>query len=239
MIVEGGARLLEESINETPNRYVESASEGDLSAAAVPRKGIFSFPAETLLDIGGASSLLRYAAGLLWKYVAEQHSTLTGAAAEPAIGVDSYRTIIEHMTTAAENFTITAVRNARGSLPWYGSFDQFSYYDAAATELSSHETTWRISCSPTIFTGNGHRAPPISTPGSTTGKTTTRRRGHRAAEYFLAGDLRRQHHHARMGVAVTRNVVAHKPYATVYYDITPTPHLFRGCCASISPRPAA
>jgi hypothetical protein len=139
--LEGGARLLEESINETPNRYVESAAEGDLSSSGVPRKGIFNFPEETLLDVAG-SSLLRYAAGILWKYMAEQHSTHTGGVDEPAIGVDAYRRILERMTPTADGFTIAAIRNGRSQLPWYGTFDQFGYYDVAATELSSHETTW-------------------------------------------------------------------------------------------------
>jgi len=222
-MMEGGARLLEESINETPNRYVESAADGDLSAAAVPRKGIFNFPGETLLDVAGSQSLLRYAAGLLWKYVAEQHSTLTGAADEPAIGVDSYRKIIEHMTPATDDFTIAAVRNGRNSLPWYGSFDQFSYYDAAATELNSHETTWgnflianyfhRLWTSATAgFDARFDYREDDDPPGNVAALNTFSP-AVSATNAITLGQ----------GTAVTRNVAGHKPFAAIYYELTPDP----------------
>ena len=230
-MLEGGARLLEESINEIPNRYVESAADGDLSTASVPRKGIFNFPEETLVDVGGTQSLLRYAAGLLWKYIAEQHSTLTGAANEPAIGVDSYRKIIERMSTTADNFTIAAVRNGRAQLPWYGSFDQFSYYDAGATELGSHETTWGNF----LLANYYHRLWTLTTAGFD-------------ARFDYMEDDDPAHNVAALntfssvvsagnaislaqGSAVTKNVTGHKPYGAVYYEITPsaasTPRMLR------------
>jgi hypothetical protein len=220
-MLEGGARLLEESINETPNRYVESAVDGDLSMSSVPRKGIFNYPEETLIDIGGSQSLLRYAAGLLWKYMAEQHSTLTGAADEPAIGVDSYRKILERMTTVADNFTITAVRNGRGQLPWYGSFDQFSYYDAGATELGSHETTWGNFLLANYF----HRLWTPASPGFDDRfdyKEDDDPPGNVASlntysPVISAGNAIT----LSQGSAVTRSVTGHKPYAAVYYEITP------------------
>jgi hypothetical protein len=217
--LEGGARLLEESINETPNRYVESAADPDLSAAGVPRKGILTFPEETLLDVGG-SSLLRYAAGLLWKYVAEQHSTRTGAADEPAIGVDAYRRIIERMTPALDGFSIAAVRNGRGQLPWYGSFDQFGYYDAAATELDSHETTWGNFLVANYVHRLGMPGPGFDRrfdylededPAGNVAQLDTFGPTVAAANAITLAQ----------GGAVTRNVLGHKPYAAVYYEVTP------------------
>jgi hypothetical protein len=217
--LEGGARLLEESINETPNRYVESAVDPDLSAAGVPRKGILTFPEETLLDVGG-SSLLRYAAGLLWKYVAEQHSTRTGAADEPAIGVDAYRRIIERMTPALDGFSIAAVRNGRGQLPWYGSFDQFGYYDAAATELDSHETTWGNFLVANYVHRLGMPGPGFDRrfdylededPAGNVAQLDTFGPTVAAANAITLAQ----------GGAVTRNVLGHKPYAAVYYEVTP------------------
>lgn len=222
IVMEGGARLLEESINETPNRYVESATDGDLSASSVPRKGIFNFPEETLLDVGGSQSLLRYAAGLLWKYIAEHHSTVTGAGDEPAIGVDTYRNIIERMTTAADDFTIAAVRNGRALMPWYGAFDQFSYYDAGVTELNSHETTWgnfllanyfhRLWTSATAgFDARFDYMEDDDPPGNVAKLNTF-------SPAITAGNTIT----IPQGAAVTKNVTGHKPYAAVYYDITPS-----------------
>jgi hypothetical protein len=220
-VMEGGARLLEESINETPNRYVESAVDPDLSTSSVPRKGLLTFPSETLLDVGGTSSLLRYAAGLLWKYFAEQHSTHTTAADEPAIGVDAYRKIIERMVPGMDGFNVAAVRNGRGQLPWYGTFDQFGYYDAAATELDSHETTWG-----NFVVANYYHK--LWTPGSA---------GHdRRFDYLEdedpAGNVAQLNTFGptvdannvisvAQGAAVTRSVVGHKPYAAVYFEISP------------------
>jgi hypothetical protein len=222
-MMEGGARLLEESINETPNRYVESAVDGDLSGASVPRKGLLTFPEETLIDVGGSQSLLRYAAGLLWKYVAEQHSTHTGAADEPAIGVDAYRKIIERMTTALDNFTIAAVRNGRAQLSWYGTFDQFGYYDAAATELGSHETTWGNFLIANYFHG-------LWTP-ATAGfdrrfdyQEDEDPAGNAGAQLdtFSAVVTPGNAISIAQGGAVTKNVMGHKPYAAVYYEVTPS-----------------
>lgn len=132
---EGGARLAEDSVNDLPNRYVDSG------------KLIFDQPNQTMIDLGGASTPIRYAAGLFWKYYVEQHSTLTGAAAEPAIGVDAYRTVLEETATVQPGdpgigYTTAGLRSARRRQPWYGSLDEFGYYDPARTELGSHETTW-------------------------------------------------------------------------------------------------
>jgi hypothetical protein len=229
VMLEGGARLLEESINETPNRYVESAAEGAV-AGSVPRKGIFQFPGETLIDVGGADSPLRYAAGLLWKYIAEQHSIHTSAADEPAIGVDSYRTIIERMTPAADGFTVAAIRNGRAQLPWYGTFDQFGYYDAAATELGSHETTWGNFLIANYYhrlwvagaAGHDRRFDYLEDDDPAGNVSQLRTYGPAVAAGDQIG--------VAQGAAVTRNVVGHKPFAAVYYELnpgTPAPRMLR------------
>jgi hypothetical protein len=133
---EGGARLIEDCVNDFPNRWVDTASL------------IFSDPTHSMIDFPvGTNTPIRYAAGLFWKYVAEQHSVLSNAADEPAIGIDSYRRVLEASATVLATdpglgYTAGALRNARGQMPWYGSFDQFGWYDAACTQLSSSETTW-------------------------------------------------------------------------------------------------
>ena len=186
----------------------------------VPRKGIFTFPSETLLDVGG-NSLLRYAAGLLWKYIAEQHSTRTGAADEPAIGVDAYRKIIEQMKTTASDFSVAAVRNGRGQLPWYGSFDQFGYYDAAATELDSHETTWANFLLANYF----HRLRTPASPGfdARFDYMEDEDAAGNVAKLDTFGPAIAAGNAITMvqGSAVTKTVVGHKPYAAVYYELTP------------------
>jgi len=138
---EGGARLIEDSINDQPNRWVDTASL------------IFGDPTQSLADsaavgtAAGASTAIRYAAGLFWKYLAEQHSTHTAAADEPAIGIETYRKVLEAMATVLPGdpgvgYDPPALRTIRRGLVWYGRFDEFRYYDAALTELDSHETTW-------------------------------------------------------------------------------------------------
>jgi len=132
---EGGARFCVESINDEPNRYVASAT------------AIFDDPGASLISIAGAKNPIRYAAGLMWKYLAEQHSPRTTSAHEPAVGVETYRVVLEETATAETTdpgigYTPAALRSARRKLPWYGRFDTFRYYDSARTELDSHETTW-------------------------------------------------------------------------------------------------
>lgn len=132
---EGGARLIEDSLDDQPNRYVSSGAL------------FFSTPQVSLLDIPvGTSTALKYAGGLLWKFIAEHHSFGVSAASEPAIGVDAYRAVLEETGTAAGDpglgYTTDALRNARARQPWYGRFDRFGWYDAALTELGSHETSW-------------------------------------------------------------------------------------------------
>ncbi len=133
---EGGARLIEDCINDQPNRWALQAQQ------------IMNGPGQSLLDAtGGPSTPINYAAGLFWKYLAEQHSERTGAADEPAIGVDAYRRVLEASATVLPGdpgvgYAPSTLRTARRAMPWYGSFDEFHFYDAARTELGSNEVTW-------------------------------------------------------------------------------------------------
>jgi hypothetical protein len=134
---EGGARLIEDSVNDRTNRYVDTA------------QAIFSDPSHSLADstsvaVSATATPIGYATGLFWKYLAEHHSIRTTGADEPAIGLDTYRRVLEATASAAPGagYEPTALRTARAGQPWYGHFDQFGFYDVARTELDSHETTW-------------------------------------------------------------------------------------------------
>jgi hypothetical protein len=133
-----------------------------------------------------------------------------------------HQKIIERMTTSADNFTITALRNGRAQLPWYGDFDQFSYYDAAATQLSSHETTWGNFLIANYF----HR---LWSPAAAA--------GHDARFDYMEDDdlgdgtvLNTFSLAIRTGNSIalaqdsaeTKSMNNHKPYAAVYYEINPS-----------------
>ncbi|MBC7777549.1 MAG: hypothetical protein H7246_19100 [Phycisphaerae bacterium] len=204
---EGGARLIEDCIYDAPNRYISSASSD----------GLFSNPNNSLIDTGGARTPIRYAAGLFWKYFAEHHSPNTNPANEPAVGIETYRFLLEEAGGMAAGYAIQAVRNARNRMPWYGTFDQFSYYDMAATELGSNETTYGNY----LLANYLHR---LLAPGDAdydqrfdyleddeaTGPTVLNAQSV-ATETITIGQ----------GAAVTRNIAAQNPYAAKYYTITP------------------
>ncbi len=206
---EGGARLAEDCVYDRPNRYASSASQD-----------LFPFPEETMLDFNNTSTPINYAAGLFWKYLAEHHSNLTGAANEPAIGVDSYRILLEETATATADYTVQGLRNARQKLPWYGTFDQFFYYDAAQTELGSHETTWGNYLLANIlhdlvlpgdpdFDDRFNYLEDEDTLANVT--LNTLRANIQAADSITIGQ----------GQSFNRNRNGHKPYAAFYYDIRP------------------
>lgn len=212
---EGGARFNVESINDEPNRYVVSG------------KDIFDSPGESLTNVTtGVKNPIRYAAGLFWKYIAEQHSTVTGAASEPSIGVDTYRTLLEETATVLAGdpgigYTIDGLRNARKKLPWYGRFDRFRYYDAAKTELDSHETTW---CNYLVANHMHSRANPVADSrfeylededavswSAAINKLADLQSAIAAADDLVVGQ----------GAAISRNVAGHDPWAARYYRVTP------------------
>jgi hypothetical protein len=141
-LLEGGARFIEDCIDDASNRWADSS------------KLIFQDPTVPLTDSASVSipattpSTLLYAASLFWKYLAEQHSLRTGAADEPAIGIDAYRKVLEVManiltTDPGIGYDPPLLRVARRGLPPAdGLFDEFQYLDPAQTELTCHETTW-------------------------------------------------------------------------------------------------
>ena len=126
---EGGARLIEDAINDQTNSWVASAV------------AMLQEPKASLTETS-------YESVLLWKYVAEQHSTQISAADEPAIGIDAYRRVLEASATRLPSdpgfgYDPLILRTARLAMasPAFGGFDQFRYFDAASTELDTHETT--------------------------------------------------------------------------------------------------
>lgn len=207
---EGGARLIEDSLNDKPNRYVDSAQP------------IFNNPANGLLEPGGGNPI-RYAAGLLWKYFAEQHSLYAGPASEPAVGIDSYRRVLEQTATALASdpglgYTIAGLRSARGQMPYYGTLDVFGYYDAAATERTSSETTWGNYLAANYMHGRGvpdarfnYKEDPdaVSWPGSAVAKLADIRAA--LTETIPVAQ----------GASLTRSVVGQTPWSARYYRLTP------------------
>jgi hypothetical protein len=217
---EGGARFAEDAIYDRPNRYAQSAGQ----ATSGTQTGIFTTPEESILDLSplqtASGTPIRYAAGLFWKYIAEHHSVLTNPADEPAIGIDTYRIVLEETGSALAGYTIAGLRNARRRLPWYGSFDQFGYYDAARTELDSHENTW----------GNyllANYLHDLIRPGDT---DYDERFDYKEDEDVGGGVLLNT---LRANIQVTdsiiigqgqsfnRNRMGHKPYAAYYYEVRP------------------
>ena len=129
LVREGGARFIEDCVDDAANRYVDSV-----------KVNLFPNNPSTIAN----SPAKPYGLALFWKYMAEQHGTQVG---EPAVGVDAYIKEMEASATAESTdpnvgYDPRTLRTVRSNMPWYGSFDQFSYYDTAATELASHETTW-------------------------------------------------------------------------------------------------
>lgn len=219
---EGGARLIEDSINDLPNRYIDTAQL------------IFSDPTQSLADspsVGSsvsASTTIRYAAGLFWKYMAEQHSTNTGLASEPAVGIDSYRKVLEAMATVAAGdpgvgYDPPALRPARSNMPWYGHFDQFRYYDTAQTELDSHETTWGNYLIANYLHGTGNPVSDarfeymedqdaVTWPGSAVAQLAALQSTIQASDDLLLAQ----------GTSISRNVTGHKAWAARYYRLRPS-----------------
>jgi hypothetical protein len=222
---EGGARFIEDCVNDAPNRYARQGAEilGD------PTQSMVDFPV-------GTSTPIRYAAGLFWKYLAEQHSEHVGAGDEPAVGVDAYRRVLEASATVLPGdpgigYDPASLRTARASMPWYGAFDEFGWYDAGHTELGSNETTWGNYLVANYLHGTASPVPEsrfeyredddaITWPGA--GAATLA--ALQAA--VLAGDAVT----LAQGTSVTRSIVGQKEYSARYFRVTPgapAPRLLR------------
>ncbi|NQV16645.1 hypothetical protein HQ531_14375 [bacterium] len=212
IVREGGARFATESINDQPNRYVDSG------------KKILNEPWQSLVsDAVGIKNPIRYAAGLLWKYMAEQHSTVV---AEPMVGVDIYRKVLEATATVEASdpgigYLATALRDARRQMPWYGRWDQFRYYDVANTELDSHETTWgnylaanyvHSTANPVLDTRFEYREDEAPVPIN----VATTKLADYQANVEVGDDI-----DIGQGGSITRNRANHKPWAARYYRISP------------------
>jgi hypothetical protein len=213
---EGGARMIEDCLNDVPNRWVDTAAL------------IFTDPTQSMIDFPvGTSTSIRYAAGLFWKYMAEQHSVLSNPADEPAIGIDSYRRVLEASATVLGTdpglgYTAGALRNARGQMPWYGSFDRFGWYDPAFTQLGSNETTWGNYLAANYLHGTGNPVSDrrfeymedeesVTWPGSPIAKLALLQ-----AQVQPADDLV-----LAQGGVINRAVTGQKAYSARYYRVTP------------------
>lgn len=212
IVREGGARFATESINDQPNRYVDSGKK-------IPNE-----PWQSLVsDAVGIKNPIRYAAGLFWKYIAEQYSTVV---AEPMVGVDTYRKVLEATATveAADpgvGYLATAMRDARRQMPWYGRWDQFRYYDAANTELDSHETIWGNYLVANYMHSTANPVPDarfeyLEDEAPVPWSAATTKLADYQAKVEVGDDIV-----IGQGDSVTRNRANHKAWAVRYYRISP------------------
>lgn len=122
-MVEGGAVLGEDVVFDTHNRYVvQATSAGTLNAPQVSLN----------------SSSARYYLALYLKYISEQQSARINPADEPAIGVETYRALLERFD--ASGYGDAAFATAVAELPWYQAFTSFGYLDPARLDETSSET---------------------------------------------------------------------------------------------------
>lgn len=128
---EGGATWAEDTVTELINRYLYEAGNTTFSGGP----GLLAMPHKSLESYDD-----RYKTSLFWRYVAEQHSSLTTATDEPTIGADTYRSLIEEC--AAGVWSADDIERALRTLPWYQDFYELGYLDPARLDLTNGETTW-------------------------------------------------------------------------------------------------
>lgn len=124
-ITEGGAVLGEDVVFDTHNRYVVQATQS----------GTLAHPEVSLNSAGPAE---RYYLAMFLKYVSEQQSPHVNPADEPAIGVETYRTLLEAFD--ALGYSDAAFVQAVSDLPWYQSFYEIYYMDPARLDETCSET---------------------------------------------------------------------------------------------------
>jgi hypothetical protein len=124
---EGGAVFAEDSAADRMNRYLDEAGTNG-------GPGVLASPQSSLADY-----TFRYKASLFFRYIAEQHSPRITPGDEPAIGVETYRALLERAT--AGSYTNTDLRDGLRDLPWYQDFYEFAYLDAARQDRTASETT--------------------------------------------------------------------------------------------------
>ena len=124
-MTEGGAVLGEDVVFDSHNRYLVQAT----------LSGTLAHPEVSLSSSGPAE---RYYLALFLKYVSEQQSPNVNPANEPAIGVETYKAMLEHFD--ASGYTDAAFATAVSDLPWYQAFFEFEYMDPARLDETRAET---------------------------------------------------------------------------------------------------
>jgi hypothetical protein len=218
---EGGARFIEDSFNDEYNRYAFQSQE------------IFNNPTLSLFNPpGGRENPIGYAAALLWKYLAEQHSNNINAPDEPDIGVDVYRQLLETTATpmggSPPPYKVAGLRAACELMVRPCRFDQFRYFDAEQTELDTSETAWG-----NYLLANYLHATPASPPGDRrfgymedADKVTWSLTTEELPAVSNLGSLRPHVDTENdvvigLGSSVSRTVIGQPEYAARYYRITP------------------
>jgi hypothetical protein len=213
---EGGAGFAEDSFNDDYNRYVFRSQE------------IFKDPSHSLITpVDSCDTPISYAAGLFWKYMAEQHSRNIENTDEPDIGIDVYRQLLVTMATPTGGspapYDPASLRVACLLMARPGNFDEFQYL-VGGTELSSTETTWGNYLVANYLHGNtalpaGERrfryledqdsvtwpqSPAVSRLAALTATIAPEN------DVIMAG-----------GSSITRTTIGQLPYAARYYRIRP------------------
>ena len=122
-MAEGGAVLAEDSLFDTHNRYIVQATNS----------GTLPNPNLSLHDVSQ-----RYELALFLKYICEQQSSRVNAIDEPNIGVEAYTTLITKCDSSG--YLTNSLKDAIHDLPFYQTFYEFFYIDAARFDLSTSES---------------------------------------------------------------------------------------------------
>jgi hypothetical protein len=126
---EGGARLAEDWVLDSGDRYLKDGSEllGD------PGRPLLHHAAP-----GGEIAPHSYAAALFWRWLCEQHGEITRRS---KAGHEVMRTILERMIDDS-GYILQDLREARGVVVGEGHLDRFEHLDVAGGETLSTETDW-------------------------------------------------------------------------------------------------
>lgn len=126
---EGGARLAEDWVLDSGDRYLKDGSEllGD------PGRPLAHHAAP-----GGEIAPHSYAAALFWRWLCEQHGEI---ARGPDFGPEVMRTILERMSDES-GYILQDLREARGLVAGSGHLDRFEHLSLAEGEILSTETDW-------------------------------------------------------------------------------------------------
>ena len=126
---EGGARLAEDWVLDSGDRYLKDGAEflGD------PGRPLLYHAAP-----GGEIAPHSYAAALFWRWMCEQHGKTPR---DPDGGHEVMRTILESMIDKT-GYILQDLREARGIVFGQGHLDRFEHLDVAGGETLSTETDW-------------------------------------------------------------------------------------------------